>query len=88
MSQAHVDALLIARDTLENFSGSRFTCLCLPYTGAANEIERAIRKSLEGCKTLDSWLASRGIDCGDPITMRKTRLAWIDQMIIDWKDAP
>ena len=93
MSQAHVDALLVARDKLVNthkhIGASRFICHCLPFTAAAWEIEAAIMKSLEGSRTLESWLKDhRGIDCWKPVKMRKIRIAWIDQMLIDWKDAP
>ena len=96
MSQAHVDALLVARDKLKNphryDAASQFVCGCLPLTIAAYEIRAAIQLSLGRESTLNGWLYTRhGIrSWGDEESgkMLETRLAWIDQMLLDWKDAP
>ena len=94
MSQAHIDALLHVRRQFENDDGFQFY-LDSNSSKAYRELHLAVLDSLEGNENLHDWLkATLGYGEWDDcyisvfdVKMHATHLAWIDQMIIDWKDA-
>ena len=95
MSQAHVNALRLARGRLEkNTNYALF--YALPDGKAGEELRTAVLNSLEGEVSLYNWIR-RAQGCGEwddygesafNAKLLSTQLAWIDQMLIDWKDAP
>ena len=95
MSQAHIDALLVARDKL--WDGQNFSMYyALPTDKAGEELQTAVVDSLGGAGSLYFWLRNTHGDgewdvCDDRVfnvKIRAAHLAWVDQMLIDWKDAP
>lgn len=56
---------------------------------AAERIKAWIHQALNRQATLGNWLYDRGIPFDDqfPWRMRDHRVAWIDRMIEQWKDA-
>ena len=95
MSQAHVDALIIARRIFSGGYGFQFY-----FNPSASieckELHNAVIEALEGADSLYGWLRkTHGSGDWDgcsrrvfDVKIRATHLAWIDQMIIDWKGAP
>lgn len=100
MSALHVELLTKARRRIEKGQHG-FLCFALSHAAnnleereAIREIKDHIRILLCGCGTLGGWLeVKHGIRAYSFCEkyrnrMRETRLAWIDWLIEEWRDAP
>ena len=95
MSTLHVELLTKAREFL--VVGDE-TMICLALNHAANtdrdweavhEIKGHIHALLGDHAGLGSWLQARGYEpFDDRRKLKATRLAWIDWLIEEWRDAP
>ena len=104
MSKLHVDILKRVRKAIASGDSRYICCECthvafeVNQTGvhdAANQIRRGIEQDLQGPYTYETWLITKRYLTRDnydtPENRRKAlagRLAWIDALIVYWKDKP
>ena len=99
MSKEHVVILQAAMCEVKS-GRHQYICIainhaayCTGYGTAARQIKEQIMEDLEDCSSLESWLCSwqrawpvSVYEHADEV--RRTRLAWIDALIVYWKDKP
>lgn len=97
MSTLHVELLTKARERISDgtnygICGAVADIGCeLGYYSQSEEVREHISKILGDYAFLDSWLFARGypvLEAGNSQKLRETRLAWIDWLIEEWRDAP
>jgi hypothetical protein len=93
MSIHHVKALKEAKSKLGKTHS--FICHALPDNKYGDEILKQIMEDLDGWNTLRSWLDKQNIVGFDYFEftnyhpkMIATRKAWINALILYWKDKP
>lgn len=101
MSTLHVELLTKAREMIA-VGDETYICIALKSIGldvgeyrASEEIVNHISTLVGGrCASLATWLQDQGYLGYSPLPadvqdrLRATRLAWIDWLIEEWRDAP